>query len=376
MAKVKRFNWRSLRGITIWGVYIDLLWALVFFAVISLIVSWKLALVIMGALLFHEFGHAWGMKLYKVAIKGFYFIPFLGLVAVPAGKWTTRRAETDIAILGPAWGLVSAVVVWILWKITGSQLIAGIAYIICFINLLNLMPINPLDGGRIVKSLGWSVSPGFGFLIQVCGVLMTFLLIGRLSIIVIPLLVFAGLMDLLAELKQYRRIKDRKRIMKEMANFFTVELGKPIPHTPEGIARALTIYHETIGRMTPELEEKMIKDCEKKAPQIREALEKAGVSFTTFCHQIPWALATTFRRRWWQPFKKKEVIREYELECSRWPAKNWPLINFLKEDDMPSMTFREGSWRFVAYLALINVLLYLFLTTGEVCDIFQFVDLL
>lgn len=46
-------------------------------AAYSILFSWQFALVIIGSLLFHEYGHVWAMKRHGLKVKGVYLIPFL-----------------------------------------------------------------------------------------------------------------------------------------------------------------------------------------------------------------------------------------------------------------------------------------------------------
>mgnify|MGYP000597257715 FL=1 len=59
--------------------------------------------------------------------------------------------------MGPIWGLVLSIGVFGLYYVTSNPLFAAASSWMALINLVNLIPINPLDGGRILKSLALSV---------------------------------------------------------------------------------------------------------------------------------------------------------------------------------------------------------------------------
>src|SRR2546427_777808 len=74
------------------------------FATYAVLFSWKFALVLIGSLVVHEYGHLWAMKRYKLKTKGIYLIPLLGAAAVSEEAFPTRKAEVVIAMMGPIWG--------------------------------------------------------------------------------------------------------------------------------------------------------------------------------------------------------------------------------------------------------------------------------
>lgn len=116
----------------------------------------KFALILLALIGFHEYGHVKAMKWSKMKTRGFYFIPLFGGAAVPDEEFKSRKQETYVALMGPVFGLAMTLLVFLLWYFTGSVFFAAIAVFYAFINLINLLPINPLDGGRVLKSLVFS----------------------------------------------------------------------------------------------------------------------------------------------------------------------------------------------------------------------------
>lgn len=136
-------------------------------AAYAYIFTWEFALMIMLVLFVHESGHLWAMKRCGLKTKGMYFIPMLGAAAVPDGEFPSRGAESYIALMGPIWGLALSLLTGELYYLTQDPLFAAAAGWMAAINLFNLLPISPLDGGRVFKSIGYSVGSrvGLGFLI-------------------------------------------------------------------------------------------------------------------------------------------------------------------------------------------------------------------
>ena len=88
-----------------------------------------------------------------LAVSAPMFIPFLGalitLKQLPDNAW----AEAKVAIAGPILGGLGAAAVWGLGEYFDSELLVALAFTGFFLNLFNLAPISPLDGGRIVAAI-------------------------------------------------------------------------------------------------------------------------------------------------------------------------------------------------------------------------------
>jgi Zn-dependent protease len=119
----------------------------------ALIWGWKFAVGFVLLLLVHELGHALEAKRQGLDVSAPLFIPFLGaLIAMkelPHNVWREYR----IAIAGPILGSVGAAAVWLAGEATGSDLLVALAFTGFFLNLFNLLPVSPLDGGRIVAAI-------------------------------------------------------------------------------------------------------------------------------------------------------------------------------------------------------------------------------
>ncbi|WP_156963773.1 metalloprotease [Muricoccus aerilatus] len=146
--------------------------------VYALSLGWLAAGLLVAGLCIHEYGHVWAMRRLGVPTKGFYLIPFMGGVAIPARPFEKRHEEAYIAAMGPVFGLAATpLVLGLTWLLRGSlPHAAAAAQVLVFLNLFNLLPIVPLDGGRIIRSVVSSFSPAAGIALAVgtgliCGVL-------------------------------------------------------------------------------------------------------------------------------------------------------------------------------------------------------------
>jgi Zn-dependent protease len=104
-------------------------------------------------LLVHEFGHVLEAKRQGLNVSAPLFIPFLGAVIalrqLPQDAWR----EAQVAVAGPIVGSLGALATWIAGEALDSDLLVALAFTGFFLNLFNLLPIVPLDGGRIVAAV-------------------------------------------------------------------------------------------------------------------------------------------------------------------------------------------------------------------------------
>jgi len=113
-------------------------------------------------ILVHELGHVLELRRQGVPASAPLFIPFLGAVVgmreLPDDAWK----EAKVALAGPLLGSLGAAACWVAGEATGSELLVALAFVGFFLNLFNLLPISPLDGGRIVGVIGrWLWALGY-----------------------------------------------------------------------------------------------------------------------------------------------------------------------------------------------------------------------
>jgi len=138
--------------------------AAVSFGAMAVILSPEFAAILLLMIGFHECGHVYAMWRCGVPVKGIYFIPFLGGAAVSQGLAKTRWANAFIEINGPIYGTVLALLFLAAFYLTGQEyaLLAAVAGWGALINLFNLLPIMPLDGGRMLGEISHSLHRAAG----------------------------------------------------------------------------------------------------------------------------------------------------------------------------------------------------------------------
>ena len=115
--------------------------------------GWKFALGFVLLLLVHELGHVVVLRLQGVPASAPMFIPFLGAFVQVKGEQRSVAEEAWSALAGPVAGTVGAFAVLQLADLSGSPLLRALAYTAFLINLFNLIPALPLDGGRVAGAL-------------------------------------------------------------------------------------------------------------------------------------------------------------------------------------------------------------------------------
>jgi Zn-dependent protease len=102
------------------------------------------------ALLFvHELGHYAAAKQRGLAVGAPTFIPFVGAWIELKDMPHDVETEAWVGLAGPLLGTVGALLCYYAYRATGAPLLLALAYAGFFLNLFNLIPVSPFDGGRI-----------------------------------------------------------------------------------------------------------------------------------------------------------------------------------------------------------------------------------
>jgi Zn-dependent protease len=162
----------------------------------SLIWGWKFAIGFVLLLLVHELGHVIQLRREGIPASAPMFIPFLGALVAMKQLPKDAAAEARVGLAGPVLGSLAALVPLAIYGLTGEELFKALAFVGFFLNLFNLLPVLPLDGGRAMAALSpWMWFVGYALLIAA-----TFAFPNPIMILI---LLFGGL-------ETWRRWKQRK----------------------------------------------------------------------------------------------------------------------------------------------------------------------
>ena len=155
-------------------------------AAYALIWGWSFALGFVLLLLLHELGHVFQLRREGVQASAPMFIPFLGAVVAAKSMGDDAAAEARVGLAGPILGTLATLVPVGIWLATGEEFWQALAYVGFFINLFNLLPVLPLDGGRAMAALSpWVWLVGYAALVA--------LTIVAFNPILLLILVFGGM---------------------------------------------------------------------------------------------------------------------------------------------------------------------------------------
>ena len=142
-----------IRSITSLALY--LLIAYYFFSA-----NWMLVLILTGIVVFHELGHFLAMKVFDYKELGIFFIPLLGAYASGTKREISQKQSAIILLAGPMPGIILGIILYLLTNNRFAELpyqtfglLQITATLLIFLNVLNLLPVYPLDGGQLVNRL-------------------------------------------------------------------------------------------------------------------------------------------------------------------------------------------------------------------------------
>ncbi len=148
----------------------------------------------------HEMGHVLQLKREGIKASAPMFIPFLGAFVAMKQMPKNALAEARVGLAGPVLGTLGSLGALGLYAATQNPLFLGLAFFNSFINLFNMVPILPLDGGRAAGAM----SPVFWLL--GAGLVAALLLVMPLNPFLILILIYIAY---LGGTETWRRWKTR-----------------------------------------------------------------------------------------------------------------------------------------------------------------------
>ena len=111
------------------------------------------AVAITASLVIHEAGHVIGIRLFGLRVLGVVFIPLLGALAIGELRNLASWKQAVISLLGPLPGIALAGVIFVLsgMQVPQPTWLRLMFISLLLVNLLNLIPVAPLDGWRFLS---------------------------------------------------------------------------------------------------------------------------------------------------------------------------------------------------------------------------------
>jgi Zn-dependent protease len=182
---------------------------LVSIAAYSLIWGWRFAVGFVLLLFVHEMGHVIQLRREGVEASAPVFIPFMGAVVWAKQLGGNALAEARVGLAGPVLGSIGAAACLPLAAWTGNDLFTALAFTGFFLNLFNLAPMLPLDGGRAMAAMApWM------WLVGLAAMVAAAILFPNPIILIILLL---------GGMETWRRWKDRRASSPETQSYYRVK---------------------------------------------------------------------------------------------------------------------------------------------------------
>jgi Zn-dependent protease len=181
---------------------------LVSIAAYAMIWGFQFAAGFVVLILVHELGHVIALRREGIKASAPLFIPFMGAVIGARSLGDNALAEARVGLAGPILGSIGAGLCLVVWALTGHDFWRALGYTGLFLNLFNLLPVVPLDGGRAMAAMTpWMWYVGF---FGICVLALTYP-----SPIILIIAVIAAF-------ETYRRIKQRRTHSPQQEAYYRV----------------------------------------------------------------------------------------------------------------------------------------------------------
>ena len=121
----------------------------------SLFLGWVASVMLIVALFVHEFGHLLAYRMIGQPWGRMIFLPFLGAIAIPRLHYSSQAQVVFSALMGPGFSLLLAVLCSLYAQYVDPEntFVVLLGVITILLNIFNLLPMEPLDGGIALRSV-------------------------------------------------------------------------------------------------------------------------------------------------------------------------------------------------------------------------------
>jgi Zn-dependent protease len=181
---------------------------LVSVAAYALLWGWKFGAGFVALLFIHEMGHYVQLRREGVKPSGMVFIPFLGAAVGTRSLGGSALAEARVGLAGPIVGSLATAALLPIAASTDSDFLRALAFTGFFLNLFNLLPVVPLDGGRAMAAM----APWMWFLGLAAMLTLVFVAPNPILILIV----------LLGGFETFRRWQERGTAVEGNADYYKV----------------------------------------------------------------------------------------------------------------------------------------------------------
>ncbi|MBW2233007.1 MAG: site-2 protease family protein [Deltaproteobacteria bacterium] len=170
----------------------------------------RTVLLLLAVLFIHEVGHALAMRFFGYKDLQILFIPFLGAVASGRKENIAAWQEVVVLLAGPVPGIVIGTLVMATgWGVENDWIRNGAQFML-LLNYLNLLPIVPLDGGRIMSIVLFDRHPKvqFGFsMLSSLAIIGVGVALGEAPITCVGIVLLAGVPRQLDQVRTFAKVR-------------------------------------------------------------------------------------------------------------------------------------------------------------------------
>jgi Zn-dependent protease len=191
-----------------------LIYALLFYFLFEKNIAYIAAVLLV--LLIHEFGHFFAMKFFHYKDLKLFIVPLLGAYVSGKKQNVSQKQMTVIILSGPLPGLFIGFALYFVNKSMPNETVKMLANVFIFLNLFNLLPIYPLDGGRLLENLFIRNNYGIRLVFTILSImflLIVIVLTGSLLMLIIPVMMIIELYN------EIRNQKIRDYLDQEKINY-------------------------------------------------------------------------------------------------------------------------------------------------------------
>ena len=172
--------------------FIQILLVILSIIVYTISFNFYISVSLVTAIILHELGHFCAAKKLKLSVQGCYLIPYVGGALILSDDYQSYKQQAIVALAGPISGTILATILYIVYVITGNLHLGSLLYIVSVINICNLLPLSPLDGGQVIYSIISSFSNKMGLWWKSISILVMFFILFKIniSISIVTLLLF------------------------------------------------------------------------------------------------------------------------------------------------------------------------------------------
>lgn len=187
-------------------------------------------------LFIHEMGHYLFMKLYNYENVRMLFIPLMGAFVQGTKDKYSQKQSFIVVSAGPFPGLYIGVILLVLSSIYKLDWLVELSFLFLFLNVINLLPIDPLDGGQLFKLM---VNRKRDLFLLIFALLSSLTLIGIGFLINSWLMIVFGFMMAIKIRSIQRNFMIRKKLDEQNVNY--VSTYEELPNRSYALIRDVVI---------------------------------------------------------------------------------------------------------------------------------------